>query len=46
MDYKGTRVLVLDGFGRQVPAILKELHDLGCVITTLNEKKLDVGYSS
>ena len=46
MDYKGKRVLVLDGFGRQVPAILKELHDLGCIITTLNEKKLDVGYSS
>ena len=46
MDYKGKRVLVLDGFGRQVPAILKELHDLGCVITTLNDRKLDVGYSS
>lgn len=46
MDYKGKRVLVLDGFGRQVPAILKELHDLGCVITTLNDRKLDVGFSS
>ena len=46
MDYSGKRVLVLDGFGRQVPAILKELHDLGCIITTLNDRKLDVGYSS
>lgn len=46
MDYKGKRVLVLDGFGRQVPAILQELHDLGCYITTLNDRKMDVGYSS
>ena len=46
MDYKGKRVLVLDGYGRQVPAILKELHQLGCHITTLNDRKLDVGYTS
>lgn len=46
MDYKGKRVLVLDGYGRQVAAILSELHDLGCVITTLNDRKLDVGYAS
>ncbi|MBE6771512.1 MAG: ATP-grasp domain-containing protein [Ruminococcaceae bacterium] len=46
MDFKGTRVLVLDGFGRQVAIILKELHDLGCVCTTLNCSKMDVGYVS
>lgn len=46
MDYKGIRILVLDGYGRQIPAILRELHDLGCVITTMNDRKLDVGYSS
>ena len=46
MDYKGTRVLVLDGFGRQQASILRQLHDLGCIITTVNDSKLDVGYAS
>ncbi len=46
MDYKGIRVLVLDGYGRQIPSILHQLHQLGCVITTVNESKLDVGYTS
>ena len=46
MDYKGKRVLVLDGFGRQQATMLKQLHDLGCIITTVNDRKLDVGYSS
>ncbi len=46
MDFKGTRVLVLDGFGRQVAIILKELHALGCITTTLSCSKLDVGYTS
>ncbi len=46
MDFKGVRVLVLDGYGRQVPTILQQLHDLGCVITTLNCSKLDIGYTS
>ena len=43
MDYKGKRILVLDGFGRQIPTILKQLHDLGCVITTVSDSKLDIG---
>lgn len=46
MDFKGVRVLVLDGFGRQVAIILKELHAMGCITTTLNCSKLDVGYVS
>lgn len=46
MDYKGLRVLMLDGYGRQSAAILTELHELGCVITTLNDSKLDIGYAS
>lgn len=46
MDYKGIRVLVLDGYGRQIPSILHQLHQLGCVITTVNESRLDVGYAS
>ena len=46
MDFKGIRVLVLDGYGRQLSTILQQLHDLGCVITTLNCSKLDIGYTS
>lgn len=46
MDYKGKKVLLLDGYGRQVPSLLHQLHQLGCVVTTMNEKKLDVGYTS
>ena len=42
MDYKGKKVLVLDGFGRQQASILRQLHDLGCIITTVNDCKLDV----
>ena len=46
MNFKGVRVLVLDGYGRQVAIILKELHKLGCITTTQNCSKLDVGYTS
>ena len=46
MDYKGIRVLVFDGYGRQVPTILKQLHELGCIITTINDSRLDIGYTS
>ena len=46
MDFKGIRVLVLDGYGRQCAIVIKELHDLGCIITTLNTSKWDVGYAS
>lgn len=46
MDFKGIRVLLLDGYGRQIPSILHQLHGLGCVVTTVNESKLDVGYTS
>ncbi len=46
MNFKGMRVLVLDGYGRQIPSILHQLHNLGCIITTVNESRLDVGYTS
>ena len=46
MDYSGKKVLLLDGYGRQVPSILHQLHQLGCIVTTVNESKLDVGYTS
>ncbi len=46
MDFKGIRVLVLDGYGRQIATIVQQLHYLGCIITTINTSKLDVGYTS
>ena len=46
MDFKGVRVLLLDGFCRQNAILLKELHKLGCVITVLCDSKLDVSYAS
>lgn len=46
MDFKGVRVLLLDGFCRQNAILLREMHDLGCVVTTLNSSKFDVGYAS
>lgn len=46
MNYKGLKVLVLDGYGRQVPSVLKQLHKLGCEITTVNDHKLDIGNTS
>lgn len=45
-EYKGKTVLLLDGYGRQIPSILHQLHELGCVVTTVCESKLDVGYTS
>ncbi len=46
MNYKGKRVLLLDGYGRQIPSILHQLHNLGCIVTTINETRFDVGRTS
>ena len=46
LDYKGKKVLLLDGYGRQIPSLLRQLHQLGCIVTTVNHSKLDVGYTS
>lgn len=46
MNFNGIRVLLLDGYCRQNAILLKELHKLGCIVTTLNSSKLDVGYAS
>lgn len=46
MNFKGLRVLVLDGYGRQIPSILKQLHDLECVVTTVSCSQCDPGYAS
>lgn len=46
MDFKRIRVLLLDGYGRQIPSILQQLHDLGCIISTVSCSKCDPGYAS
>lgn len=46
MNFNGVRVLLLDGFCRQNAVLLKEMHDLGCVVTVLCDSKLDVSYAS
>ena len=46
MDYKGKKVLLLDGYGRQIPSLLHQLHTMGCYITTMCESRLDVGFVS
>lgn len=44
--YSGKKVLLLDGYGRQVASLLHQLHGLGCSVTTVCDSKLDVGYAS
>ena len=46
MEFKGKKVLLLDGFGRQIASLLIQLRKLGCIVTTMNESKLDIGYTS
>lgn len=46
MKFEDLNVLVLDGYGRQIPGILKQLYDLKCNITTVSCSRLDPGYAS
>lgn len=45
-EYLRKKVLLLDGYGRQIPSILHQLHRLGCIVTTVCDSKLNVGYTS
>lgn len=45
-DLSNARVLLLEGFARQVMPLMQAFHDLGCHITTYNTSKLDMGYAS
>ena len=45
-DLSNIKVLLLEGFARQIMPLMQALHDLGCHITTYNNSKLDMGYSS
>lgn len=46
MDFKGIRVLVLEGYAKQSLPIIKALRKLGCEVSALCNSKLDVAYAS
>lgn len=46
MDFKGIRVLVLDGSGKQPIAMIRGLKEIGCHVTALCTSKLDTCYVS
>lgn len=46
MNWKDCNVLVLDGNSRQILPILQGLHEVGCVISTVNHSKFDNGWTS
>ncbi|NLE05380.1 MAG: ATP-grasp domain-containing protein [Crenarchaeota archaeon] len=46
MDFKGIRVLILEGYARQALPLIKAFHKLGCHVAVLCSSKLDVGYAS
>lgn len=46
MDFKGKKVLVTDGGGKQTLAMIRGLRDLGCKITVLCTSKRDACYVS
>ncbi|MPM53821.1 Ribosomal protein S6--L-glutamate ligase [bioreactor metagenome] len=45
-ENRNVRVLLLEGFARQVMPLMEALHNLGCHLTTYNTSKLDMGYAS
>ena len=46
MDFTDTRVLVLDGFGKQPHAMIRGLKEISCKVTVLCTSKLDTCYAS
>ena len=42
-DYKGKRILLIDGGSQQVLPLIKAFRDLGCDVTVYCGSKLDVG---
>ena len=46
MDFKGIRVLVLEGYARQSLPLIRAFNKLGCEVTALCSSKLDVAYVS
>lgn len=46
MNYKGIRVLVVDGSGKQPIAMIRGLKEIGCHVTVLCKSKIDTCYVS
>lgn len=46
LEYSNISVLLIEGFSRQVLPMMKSLHKMGCKITTYNNSRLDIGYTS
>lgn len=46
MKFDNLRVLVLDGFGKQPPAMIRGLKEIGCKVTVICGSKLDSCYAS
>lgn len=46
MDYKGKRILILEGYARQCLPFMEAFRKAGCEVTLLCGSKLDLGYWS
>lgn len=46
MEFKGLKILVMDGAGKQTHAMIKGLKELGCFVTVIATSKLDACYHS
>lgn len=46
MDFRGSRVLILEGYAKQCLPLIKEFRKLGCEVSALCNSKLDVAYAS
>ena len=46
VDFKGVRVLILEGYAKQCLPLIKAFRELGCIVSALCSSKLDVAYAS
>ncbi len=46
MDYKGIRILILEGYARQCLPFMESFKKCGCEVTVLCNSKLDLAYAS
>ena len=46
MDFKGVRVLILEGYAKQSLPLIKSFRKLGCEVSALCNSKLDVAFTS
>lgn len=46
MDYKGKKILILEGYARQCLPFMRSFKKHGCEVTVLCNSKIDLGYAS